>query len=394
MKTAHQNTHKSQLLFILADDFGELTTAMYFLQGQKISQHSTLAVSGKLMAACNKLGLPVLQYNSYDELIDIIDTVEPDITLLFSGCLLPINSPIRNLINTKPLSKLVKHLHLKKCTILNFDPLSGVSSRSETVLKYRFPFAKGPFKFLSVIVSLMIEHLLKKSYDILRNTTYLYVTPADDFIKSQGIHSTSFFNSSALVNNKSQPSDADNPYWLFIIADTDYQVQCAKHGAKTFINIVKDKLEQTIKQGRKAIFIGPKKLVHSLQQQLTDLNKIELLKFCPFDQYKTLLLQAEYTFYWNVLSVSSLFRLLNHSASFFFDQGHVALSMPDIYQRQIDMYYHGFAPKLLNQNEPLKLSQLQGLAQSNQSVSKNILQYHQTSPSPDQLVEHIMSTRQ
>ena len=59
-----------------------------------------------------------------------------------------------------------------------------------------------------------------------------------------------------------------------------------------------------------------------MRERLPETDEVTLLSFCPYDRYMPMLRAAEYVFYWNAMSLSSIVRSVNEQPLFFFDRGH------------------------------------------------------------------------
>ena len=115
-----------RLLFVVNNDYGELSHAMSCLVGQEFASRAAILLPDILYSS-HKDVLPIRTYH-YASLDDILTRVEmwnPDIVFLFSGYLVIGN----RLLSWKSLARLVRHLRDRGCRIVTSDPFLGLTSR-------------------------------------------------------------------------------------------------------------------------------------------------------------------------------------------------------------------------------------------------------------------------
>ena len=125
-------------------------------------------------------------------------------------------------------------------------------------------------------------------------------------------------------------------------------------------------------------------------KQASALRDVALIGFCDYQRYVSLLLFAEYAFYWNVASSSSLFRLVNGLPVFFFDRGHVSRWFRSFFDRTVQFLYHGHTPTILDQRDPLIPSRLQSLAQAYRESADDIVRQLKLLPAPEEMVARLL----
>jgi len=116
---------------------------------------------------------------------------------------------------------------------------------------------------------------------------------------------------------------------------------------------------------------------------------IDILSQCPFIQFYALLLSAEQTFYWNIVSHSLLIRLYNQLPIVQFDHGHLIRTAPAIYDRIVRWYYQGWAPPLRNHHEPLTLATVEGWAAEYRPHAARLVERYRRAPSPEEVVAQL-----
>ena len=171
----------------------------------------------------------------------------------------------------------------------------------------------------------------------------------------------------------------------------DYEIQRILVGQEAFLDQTAAKLGAAAAAGRRAVFVGPKECVQALRERVGE-APVELLTFCAFGRFTALLLGAEYAFYWNAVSHSILFRLLNGLPVFLFDRGHLARGVRSIYPRIVDWYYQGWEPIYLDPGAPLRADELRGRAGDYRAAADGISRHLRRSPTPAEVIDRCLSS--
>jgi len=156
-------------------------------------------------------------------------------------------------------------------------------------------------------------------------------------------------------------------------------------GVDQFVQVLTRRFEDANRAGRRVIFIAPKDCL----EQMPSSEDVELLSFCDYDRFTSLLLGAEFAFYWNAVSHSILLRLLNAKPVFLFNQGHLARGVKSIYPRIIDCYYQGREPIYLDPMAPLLLPELSTLSTRYCQQARQISEDLQKSPTPAEVIDTL-----
>jgi tetratricopeptide (TPR) repeat protein len=372
----------SRFLFVLDGDYGELTTVMYLLLGQKLRHQSLLLLTPRLYLT-NRESLPG-RTRLYASMADIVETVErekPEIVFLCSAYLFSIHK----IMSLEELDKLVSAIRLQGAKIVIGDPFLGtLAGASHATISIDIP-ANAPEQLRRIKEEqdeLLVQHF-SASFQILRKTIHLY--PAyPEF--GDGERNISFFNPS--LQNPFLAS-TEKPNWCFVLASRDYELQILHHGKDWFIDVLVAKLEQTQRAGRHAVFIGPYDCVQSVIAKLSVKDSVTLLTYCSFKRFSALLLSAEYAFYWNSVSHSMLLRLYNKAPVFQFDKGHLVRNVKHLYERVVGCYYQGWDPIYLNQEEELEPVKLAVLAGQYRSAAQDVVKRLKRSPTPAGMIRKI-----
>ena len=121
----------AKLLFIIDNDYGELTMAMFFLEGQELAKRATILLPPRLYATNGDgLGVRTLQYTAYADLTDAIVDESPDLVIIFSAYLLPVHG----LLSLQSLVKLIFWLKARGCHVATYDPFWGLMATPRAAL--------------------------------------------------------------------------------------------------------------------------------------------------------------------------------------------------------------------------------------------------------------------
>jgi tetratricopeptide (TPR) repeat protein len=409
-RPAAASARDCRMLFVLDNDYGELTTLMYFALGQPFLDRITILLPDRL-SADNANALPgrTHSYKSLDDVLRAVEQERPDIVFLCSGYLFPIHG----IFSLEELEGLVRLLRERGCRVVTSDPFLGMLSRRNprTLISIDIPgndraslrYQPEDVERLRQIKTVEDERLrthFSRCEEILRDCRHLYPAFCDvpekqaTAIESRNL---SFFNPSllcpALASSEGEPASLDAarpPHWLFILSRTDMETQVMFETGAGFADIVARKLMETLWAERHAILVGPGELAELLVNRMPTTERIDLEPYCPFDRLMSLLLSAEYAFYWNVLSHTILIRLFNKLPVVVFDRGHLVRNVPAIYDRVIDWYYQGWEPPLLDHRQTLTLDRLSAYAAPYRREADRMCDRFRRAPTPEQLIGNAL----
>ncbi len=400
-----------RLLFILNNDYGELGLAMYFLQGRGLADSTTLLLPPRLYAK-NKDTVPgkVLAYESIEDIIHTIDETKPDIVFLFSGYILPLHT----IISLEDMTNLVQLLSDRKCKIVTSDPFFGIFSgmdpstvsAPDALRLFEAEILKGQpweYRLSTTFGNIRIMKQFAAASHIIKDTTHLHYTrpgPHSETIEVN-THNVTFFNPSLIYDGKESDTSSVNPagivdsatedpHWLFILGSVDYELQTSFYGEEKFIDLLLKKVEQTLQAGRRPVFLAPDECVQKLRILAPVAARKGLLTFCAYEEFSSLLLEAEYVFYWNLASYSTFLRVINGLPMFMFDEGHLARHVKPMYQRMVQWYYQDWTPPSLNQHEALRPEDLAELSKAYKQDTSKIIENLKELPSPEQVNEALL----
>lgn len=397
----------ARTLFVLDNDYGELTTVMYLILGQACFRSTRVLVSPRLYPT-NHDALPgrVAQWNNEQDVANAIDTLRPRLVVFASGYLMKVHA----LLDAEALARLCELARGQGAVVATADPFLGLVPPGEAedlrkLISIDIP-AKADAMLLTArrMGNTILHRSLSGAERVLRAYPHLYPTYTD----MEGLLATdtdsrnvSFFNEKLLVpprllsvspNAGGGPLETDGRlHWVFIISQADNTTQSIFEGPAQFARIVATRLAEAAELGRHAIFLGPTDLSNLVRSALQSHERIHLLPFCSFRSAMALLLTAEYCFYWNVVSHSILMQLWNGRPVILFDRGHLARAMPTIYERVIAWYYQGYEPPYVDQKSPLSLAALERAVAPQADRRTELMARYRRAPSPADLMQSLLS---
>ena len=398
----HGNTTKKpRLLFILDNDFGELTTVMYLLLGQENSDHFMVLLPDRLYQA-NREAFPqrTFCYHSIEELQQTVDAFSPDIVFLCSGYLYSMH----DICSNEALGAFVDWLVERDCKVVTADPFLGVLSQQpvSSLISIDVPDADDldlpahVFQHLERVKKEQDEQIIEQlaaAERVLRDHLHLYpahVSPGSAGANAINQREIAFFNPNLLYKASLEPEEGTKPHWIFILSSTDLDAQLMFEAVRGFSKIVARLLKQAIAFGRRPIFVGPDKFICDLQREMRGQEGAELLSFCSFTRLTSLLLTAEYAFYWNSVSHTILLRSFNGLPVILFDRGHLVRNVEAIYERVVQWYYQGFKPIYMDHYQPLTLENLDAATVDFRRTAGQMGRDFQRAPDPESLVQRIL----
>jgi len=388
----------ARLLFILDNDFGELTTIMYLVLGQAFFHDARILLSPRLYKT-NHDALPgrVDMWISEEYLAKTIDTFQPNVVVFASGYLLPVH----NLLSADALGRLCRQAQRNHAVVVTADPFLGLLSQWPSQSLHQLISIDIPENATPAVIAAkraadaMLHTELSGAEKLLRAVPHLYPshTNMDGLMTaSTDSRNLSFFNDALLLPptiavirpniGGNLSATKDRPHWMFLISQADYQTQAMFLGSMEFAKVVANLLTQTAQLGRHAIFLGPSQFIDLVKLVLPADDHIHLLPFCSFRHAMSLLLTAEYSYYWNIVSHSILLQLWNGRPVILFDRGHLVRAMPAIYERVIAWYYQGWEPPYLDPNEHLSFAALEEAVAPHAQLRMELMARFRRAPSP------------
>jgi len=373
---------RAKLLFVLSNDYGELSNALYLVRGYGF--RTVLLMPERLFRA-NQEGLPVRanRYRTPADVLDAVDREKPDVVLLFSGYLYAINQ----IFDLDAVAGLVHGLRSRDCRVVTSDPFLGILSRPDgTVFNDRHP-----------LKSMLTEHFARLSAAF-AGITHLYPILPGDWAPLQSV---SFFNPNVILPHSAIEEgkrtlagriglDLTRNQWLFILSQEDYEAQARFRGRDRFDVLLIEMLRQAGREGRQPVVVGPQSCLASLKGRGLRPEESLLLAYCGQDLFLPLLLGAEYAFFWNIFSNSIMARAANNLPVFFFDRGHMAHAIPPLFEAGMRYYYLDSELPYVNAEERLASRQLDQLATRQAQSLEGARAQFRRSPSPENMLKALL----
>ncbi|HET6326800.1 MAG TPA: hypothetical protein VFG04_19130 [Planctomycetaceae bacterium] len=370
-----------KLLFVVSNDYGELSTALDFLAGQRFD--AQILIPDRLYRA-NRLNLRSAwrAYHSVADILALAAAQSPDVVFLFSGYLFVING----LFSLNALRQLVTGLQSGMSAVVTSDPFLGQLFRLEDST-FDHPAKRE-----------LIEHFAQL-VPLLDNVTHLYrVAPRVGATAG----SLSFYNSRVVLDKAelTQWSDkAINAFglneelkrWLFILSAEDYAVGVARRGKVAFDELLGRKIAETAQVGRQPVLIAPAACIGAVGRFVSTPTNAQFVDFCDHSTFLSLLYEAECCFYWNLFSHSIIARVMNHLPVLFFDYGHLVHAMPSFLKVGVEHFYAGVEPHRLQADEPLTAEHVAlATVEQDRRLEEARLRFAK-SPAPEEVVELLVT---
>jgi hypothetical protein len=352
----------AQSLLVVSHDFGELANARQWIEGRELECQVMLPTRlGELNAG---EFAQAASYATADDLLGALDEHAPEWLLLFTGYLLASQPSV----GVAGLRRLLNEAARRGVRIATTDPFLGlIPARVEGLFSNRLAQAtRLPAHFRE------LGHLLEPH-------DHLYLAPPEGLATRRAeaffhpaYHGMSGVRSAEDASAEGGGACAEEPYWLFALSSEDGQQQLARWGEAAFCSALHDRIREAHRCQRRTVFVGPPALVHRVQSLLEATNggtpcpAHEGRDFCCLETFRQLQSHAEHAFYWNPLSNSIVSRLARGQSIFFLDQGHMARSMPTLYDVAVQHYFRGAAIPILQLADSLSLDALAELDREQQ----------------------------
>ena len=384
-----------KLMFVITEAFGELFNAMYLVMGCRFR---AVFAMREPWYSLNHTGLPGKTYgfNNFVDLLAAIDEESPDLVCLFSGYLYVKDQ----IIDFKHLDDLIKYVRSRRAKVVTSDPFLGLTARLP-VVDLQHPLGQVvslPMRFIGeALFGPMFTYFLR-TRAILKDVPHVYVVDPDE----QGVIAVAFYNpnlqhclaepeASGVAPAASAENIPTQPYWLFILAGSDYHPQVKQLGADRVHAQLARMLRETLDEGRGAALIAPAPCIEALSND-PNVEGSHLVSNCDYGRFMTFLLKAEYAFYWNIFSASIIARLVNNLPTFFFAIGHIADANQQMFEKGMSRYYHNASITYLDPTERLTVEALLEPARAQQrQLFEPFLGNIRALPTPEVLVRRLLN---
>jgi hypothetical protein len=390
------------LLFVLDEDYGELTTVMLLLLGQDLAGRAVLAMPARL-AARNRaaLGGRVREYDDLGELRGLIDEIEPTLVLLCSAYLLGVHG----LCDNAGLEQLVGDLERRGSSWGTTDPFLGLLGEGKPTDLLSIDLPEGsPAELLQrrrADEALLGRHFTHSAH-LCRGAPHVYPAPdpedrnpldrAPSGAATGAAASAPRLSFSNPALQFEAPGDGSGrPFWLFILSRTDLDTQLL-HEGEGFTDLVTNRMLDAVAAGRRALLLGPEELLQAAATRSPAREDFEFLPFCSFGDLAALVLAAECAFYWNAVSHSILLRLWNGLPVVLFDRGHLLRNLPALSARITRRTYQGVEPPYADHRAPLHLEAVTEWAAAARADASRRVPKLRAAPTPQAMIERLLGS--
>ncbi len=350
---AGTNEHR-RLLVIVSGDYGELGAALYFLGGLRLSVPPLLLLPPQLMHALQSShDLTVEGHRQASDIQRAVRHFRPDTVLLASGYLLTLGGGLSLL----DLSMLLRQLRRLGVSVLTTDPFLGVRLNP---LRLAWSNLRQPNQRDALLGALVLWPIT----GLLRRAWHVYPAPIARLpALAADPRCRGYLGGNTLAPTAPDRTPATAPaHWLFVISALEFRM-LNRERQGGFIDQLIARLRDCNRAGRAAWLVGPGPLVRDLLQRLPDGPWLHAHGDLPYADYMHCLMAAEYAFFWNMMSFSSIHRVLADLPVFYFDEGHLARIHPAFWQAGIRLFYDGWHPPRLAVDQPLNPAALQASAE-------------------------------
>ena len=362
---------RPKLLFVISNDYGELSAATYFAMG---GEFEVAMVLPPRLYASNQSSLPYesSRYESAGDVLEIIARKRPDVVLLFSGYLYAING----IFKLPELAELVKAVQNGGSRLVTSDPFLGLMSE----------IRPGMFSDRHPLKNAFVQHF-SEVFKILKDVVHIYPADLADIGRTRNV---GFFNAKIVIPADGAMGPVMRKRWLFVLSAEDYVAQTNLLGRQTIEQILIDRLRDAANQNRQPVVVAPEACIASIRSAAGEIPEAVLLGFCGLDDFRRLLLEAEYAFYWNILSNSILWRAANGLPTFFFDRGHMLMAIPAMYDLAMARYYAHASLPWLDQRRTLAGEELSRLSTSAVEAMSRAINNMRRLPDPQRAIDLIL----
>jgi hypothetical protein len=369
------------VLVVLSSDFGELANAVYLLRGSALAARVLMPPP---LFATNRdaLPFPAADFSGAREVLDVAARAKPDLVLLFSAYLFPING----LIPAEDAATLLAGLRSLGIPVATSDPFLGLFCGA----------APPPVSPQHPRAAALVAEVAGLAAPV-REIPHVYpVAPGDGAPE----RSAWFFNPRILVSQAERdaltrglagplPLDAGRQRWLFVLSGEDYVAQCSLLGSDRFVALLLGRLEDAVRAGRQPVVVGPVACMDALAASGREIPGLVLVPFASHGVFTGLLLEAEHVFYWNVLSNSIAARMVNRLSAFFFDRGHLARALPTLEARARLSYFAGAALAMLPPDRALEPQALTSAAAAQDRALAPAVAAFRSGPTAEAMVARL-----
>lgn len=374
---------RPRLLFVLSNDFGEVSTAVFFTLYQPFE--SLFLLPPKQADIAHSIPVEARPYSSVGDVLAAVEQFKPDLVLLCSAYLYYPN----NIFTMEELHQLVEGLRARRVRTLTSDPFLGVLARVDETTFNADPREQK-----------MLAERFAEIHQILKHTIHLYWVDPTQWAataSAEGFSLAKLVDAPAYTPCREEllteiGADRTRPRWLFVLAGEDYWMQALTNGP-VFDDWLTDRLRDAAKLGKQPVLLAPYACTSAVMLRTPRVDNLILLNHCRHDQFLSLLLEAEYAFYWNIFSNSTLVRAVNRRPVFFFHAGHMARYSTPLFEQGVRCYFAGQEPSYLKVTAPLDAATVALQLPAQQETMDRMARCVLAPPEPAEIVRRVLGQK-
>jgi len=331
-----------RLLFVLSADFGEYVTASLFSRGQDFDSHFAVPRALLPYAGSGRSGFTA--YSELGEVEELARAVRPDVVVLASGYMFPVNRIAR----PEALAGFIERLQQQGCALATTDPWLRIGILDpESRLEIHSVKRKGVDPEATARMR-ELQRFLERVY---ADTAHLFAVPLEGDRRWLPFFNPAFAGSAP----KLEPAAGESEdRWLFVLSKEDY-VFLSGFESETFMETLRRRIGAVLSVARNRVtFIGPPELRALLADFSRGDARFRFVPFCDFDTFESEIRRARVAVYWNTLSSSLLYCLYYRVPLIFFGKGHQARVHPGLYEHVVARVYCGRGPVLFDAASPME----------------------------------------
>lgn len=368
-----------RVLLIVSSDYGELGAALHFLSGLSLAEPALLLIPPKLLHTVQ--GLPGLRVQVQQGAADIhsaIDGFRPDTVLLASGYLVALDAKV----SIPALFWLLRRLRRLGAVTLTTDPYLGVRPEPMRQLRTNLRQRKHRDALLGALALWPITRLLADVW-------HVYPAPLSRLPRlAENPRCRGFRGQATAADRPPLAAGSETPQWVFVLSALEYRLLAHGHQGR-FEALLMARLHDCADAGRKALLVGPQPLVDRVRAQWPNATWLQARCDLGYADYLQQLMAAEYAFFWNMMSFSTIHRVMADLPVFYFDEGHLAHIHPAFWQAGVRLFYDGWQPPCLDLAEALDPAALRAGAAAVRPIMRQLVEGMRRSPSASELLNAL-----